>query len=153
MRPWKVDRLRAAAFAEIQACEAFLWAASRFADAPEGLRTAWRELAAAEDKHMGWLLARMVELGLSVTERPVSDHLWDSFMGCTDAATFAHYMANAEERGRLAGERFYLALEKRDPVTARIFKDIAVEELEHIRLAHRHFPLEPNPLAPRSVAS
>lgn len=134
------DRLRAAAFAEIQAREAFLWAARRFDDAPDALKTAWRELASAEDKHLGWLLKRLEELGIAVTERHVSDHLWDSFMSCTDAKTFSHYMANAEERGRQAGERFYTSLVDRDSITAKIFKAIAVEELEHIALAHRYFP-------------
>lgn len=147
------DRLRAAAFAEIQAREAFLWASNRFGDAPESLRRAWVALASAEDRHLNWLLTRMQELGIALTERPVSDHLWDSFLSCQDARTFSHYMANAEERGRRAGERFFLALEKRDPITAEIFRKIAEEEVAHIALAHRYFPLDPNPLAPRDVAS
>ena len=44
------DRLRAAGFAEIQARDAFLWAAEHLTDAPVGLQAAWRELAAAEDQ-------------------------------------------------------------------------------------------------------
>ena len=144
------DRLRAAAFAEIQAREAFNWAASRFEDAPEALRAAWRGLALAEDKHLNWLLARMRELGVEAADRPVSDHLWESFMKCETARDFAIYMANAEERGRKAGERFAQALAKTDTESARIFGQIALEEVAHIELAHRYFPVLPNPLAPRS---
>lgn len=134
------DRLRAAAFAEIQAREAFHWAANRFTDAPASLRSAWRGLALAEDKHLGWLLNRMREIGQDVAGRPVSDFLWNSFMNCTTAAEFAWFMANAEERGRVAGERFRDALKEIDPQSAKIFGKIAEEEVEHIALAQRYFP-------------
>ena len=144
------DRLRAAAFAEIQAREAFLWAADTFEDAPSRLRTAWRGLAAAEDRHLGWLLARMKELGIEITEKPVSDSLWHSLMSCKTAQTFAVYIANAEERGRLAGVRFCQAMAQVDPETSRIFGRIAEEEVEHIALAFRYFPRE-NSLPEASV--
>jgi uncharacterized ferritin-like protein (DUF455 family) len=134
------DRLRAAAFAEIQAREAFLWAAKRFeAEAPAGLCAAWRGLAREEDKHLGWLLARLAELGFRPDERPVSDYLWQSFMQCGSAEEFARFMASAEDRGRIAGERFFEALQVTDPVSAEIFRKIAAEEIAHIRLAERFF--------------
>lgn len=133
------DRLRAAAFAELQAREAFVWAADRFEDAPEELRSAWRTLAAAEQKHMDWLLNRMTELGIDLRERKVSDYLWISLISCNSAREFAIFMANAEDRGRVAGERFYESLKDRDSVTAEIFRKIAVEEIEHIALATRFF--------------
>jgi uncharacterized ferritin-like protein (DUF455 family) len=132
--------LRSAAFAEIQARDAFLWAARELEDAPEDLRRAWRNLAAAEDKHLRWLLERMKELGFDVRERRVSDHLWVSLTSCKTAREFALYMASAEERGRRAGERFHQALLERDSVTARLFGQIAEEEISHIELARRFFP-------------
>ncbi len=145
------DRLRAAAFAEIQAREAFLWAAARF-DEPEfeELRAAWVRLARAEDRHLGWLIERMKALKIEVAERQVSDQLWHSLVGCSSAERFAHFMANAEERGRKAGERFHQALLQRDPETARIFGQIAFEEREHIALAERFFPRgdAPRPFSP-----
>ena len=136
------DRLRAAAFAEIQAREAFNWAASRFEDAPPSLRQAWQGLALAEDRHLQWLLSRLSELGIDVRERKVSQHLWLSFMACASAQEFAVYMANAEERGRKAGERFHKALYPADPVTAKIFGKIAEEEVAHIALAAKYFPAQ-----------
>ena len=136
------DRLRAAAFAEIQAREAFNWAAERYDDAPAACRSAWRGLALAEERHLNWLLARMRELGIDVGARRVSDQLWVSLHSCKTAREFAHYMANAEERGRRAGERFHQAMAASDPVTADIFGRIAAEEIEHIRLAERYFPRE-----------
>ena len=133
------DRLRAAAFAEIQAREAFLWGASNHLDAPEGLRQAWREFAAVEDKHLGWLMKRMQELGIDPRERAVSDQLWHSLIGCREARDFALYMASAEERGRRAGERFREAMAQTDPVSAEIFGRIADEEVEHIATAERYY--------------
>jgi uncharacterized ferritin-like protein (DUF455 family) len=134
------DRLRAAAFAEIQAFHAFQWAASHFEDAPPSLRNAWRGLALAEERHLSWLLKRMTELNISVNERKVSDQLWVSLQSCKTAKEFALYMASAEERGRKAGERFYKEMKDRDAITAEIFRKIAEEEVEHIALAARYFP-------------
>lgn len=134
------DRLRAAGFAEIQAYYAFLWASERFEDASPALRANWRGLAFAEERHLGWLLARMDALGIAVTERPVSDWLWYSLIQCKTAKDFAVYIANSEERGRLAGLRFAEAMREVDPVSAEIFGKIAEEEIEHIRLAAKFFP-------------
>jgi uncharacterized ferritin-like protein (DUF455 family) len=137
------DRLRAAAFAEIQAYYAFLWASERFEDAPEMLRQNWRGLAFAEERHLGWLLGRMAELGIEVRERGVSDWLWYSLIQCKTAREFAVYIANSEERGRIAGVRFCEAMMPVDSVSASIFGNIAEEEVEHIRLAAKFFPDTP----------
>jgi rubrerythrin len=133
------DRLRAAAFAEIQARDAFLWAAETFEDASPELRAAWKNLATSEQRHLDWLLRRMNELGIPIQERRVSDQLWISLTSCKSARDFALYMASAEERGRRAGERFHAELQTRDPETAQIFGKIAEEEIAHIELARRFF--------------
>ncbi len=133
------DRLRAAAFAEIQAREAFLWAAGRYEDAPPAARDAWRALGAAEDRHLGWLLGRLAELRLDPRERGVSRRLWDSLVSCPTARDFAWFMAAAEERGRQAGLRFQAALLQADPATSEIFGRIAAEEEGHIALARKFF--------------
>ncbi len=134
------DRLRSAAFAEIQAREGFRWAAGFFPAAPAPLKRAWLALADAEDRHLGWLLGRMEELGVSPAERKVSDYLWRSFLSCKSAEEFATYMASAEEWGRKAGESFFIHLQDRDPITAEIFRKIAEEEVAHIQLALKYFP-------------
>jgi len=136
-----LDRLRAVAFAELQAKEAFLWAASHFqGQAPDACLRAWHGLGLAEERHYGWLVKRLEELGGTLQERPVSDQLWVSLRTCTQADEFAHKMASAEDRGRRAGERFVEGMKKHDPVSAEIFRKIAEEEVEHIRLATRYFP-------------
>lgn len=127
------DRLRTAAFAERQAREAFVWA-GRFQDAPESLRQGWRRLAQEEDKHLGWLLRRMEQLGVDPAERAVSDALYRSLLCCSDWRQFAAFMARAEDRGRVAERRFQQALALSDPETARIFAAIASEEDAHIAL-------------------
>ncbi|HVE13951.1 MAG TPA: ferritin family protein, partial [Elusimicrobiota bacterium] len=95
------DRLRTAAFAELQAREAFRWAARECSDACEELRAAWRGLAEAEERHLGWLLARMRALGQDPAARPVSAALWDSLTRRRSARDFAALISSAEERGRL----------------------------------------------------
>lgn len=134
------DRLRAAAFAEIQARDAFLWAAEHFEEVEPKLKQAWVRLAESEQRHLDWLLARMRELEITIPGRKVSDHLWHSLVSCKTAREFAHYMADAEERGRKAGERFYQSLLETDPQTAEIFRKIAEEEVGHIALAKKFFP-------------
>ena len=133
------DRLRVAAFAEVQAAAAFEWAAEHFDDASDELKHAWRALAGEERKHRDWLLSRMQALGARVDEVPVSDVLWHSLVRCASAREFCLYMAGAEERGRRAGERFGETLRAYDGVSAEIFARIAVEEREHIALAERFF--------------
>jgi uncharacterized ferritin-like protein (DUF455 family) len=134
------DRLRTAAFAELQAREAFRWGAACYKDAPKGLPEAWLGLAVAEQRHLDWLLGRMAALGLSPSAKPVSDRLWRSLTACPTAREFAVFMAEAEERGRQAGVRFCQQLAKQDPESAAIFGRIADEEVAHIALAKRFFP-------------
>jgi len=129
------DRLRFVAFAEKQAMEAFRLAAVSFTDATPVQQAAWLRLADEEAKHLSWLLRRMEELGVDAGERPQSLALWNSFDRCEGAEQFAGFMANAEERGRIAGEQFFETLKSTDPVTAEIFRKIAEEEVEHIRIA------------------
>ncbi|MBI4425678.1 MAG: DUF455 family protein [Elusimicrobia bacterium] len=134
------DRLRTAAFAERQARDAFAWAADRYADAPEGLRRAWRALSASEARHLGMILRRMEALGVRVEERPVSDALWRSLAACPAAPDFARFMRRAEERGRAAELRFGERLAGSDAATSAMFAEIAREEAEHIAVADRFFP-------------
>lgn len=125
------DRLRTAAFAELQAREAFLAAAERF-NVPE-----WRQIAAEEDKHLGWLLARMKQLGVDPVARPVSDALWRSLSACCDLRSFAEWMYTAEERGRDAEVSFSRTLAQSDPVTAAIFAKIAADEEAHLAVGRK----------------
>ena len=129
------DRLRFVAFAELQAHHAFALAAESFDSLPDQAREIWRTLAREEKKHLNWLLERMTDLGVQPQDRPLSLGLWRSFDRCETAKDFALFMANAEERGRIAGEKFYETLLKTDPVTAALFQKIAEEEREHIQLA------------------
>ena len=134
------DRLRSVAFAELQAREAFLWAATRFDDAAPELRRTWRALAAAEEKHLAWLLARLDELGQAVDARRVSDRLHRTLTATASAEAFAVAMAVAEDAGRRSGERLEDVLRAVDPRSADLFGRIAAEEREHVALAARYFP-------------
>ena len=130
------DRLRIVAFAEKQATHAFSMAADIYeGEVSPAVQKIWRTIAGEEEKHLHWLLLRTEELGFDPKERPQSLALWNSFDHCITPQKFAEFMANAEERGRAAGEQFYETLLKVDLTTARLFKQIALEESEHIRLA------------------
>lgn len=137
------DRMRTAAFAELQAVHAFGWAADRYADAPPGLADAWRAQVADERRHLGMILDRMTELGVDPAERPVSLALWRRLETCPDARNFCLLIASAEERGRLGGLALVEALAERDPVTAAVFRTIAREEEAHVTLAAEHFGWSP----------
>lgn len=134
------DRMRAAAFAELQAMIAFGWAAEHFTDAPLELRAKWRELVIDEERHYHAIMNRMKELNIDPAGRPVSDRLWVSLEACTSAHGFTHFITNSEERGRQAGLRFAKDIEKSDPTTANIFKTIAEEEVDHVALAQKYYP-------------
>lgn len=134
------DRIRLIAFAERQAHYAFLEAAERFKDAPPELTEAWKWVALEESKHESWLLKRLAEIGQDVAAVPVNLNLYHSFSECKTARDFAFYISDAEERGRIGAERFAEVLQTRDPQTAKMFAQIALEEREHIALVARFFP-------------
>ena len=139
------DRMRVAAFAELQAREAFRWAADVLPDAGATLRAAWRRIADDENRHLEMLLGRMSELGVAPAARQVSDRLWRSLRACKTTPEFVAYMKTAEERGRAAEESFRRQFAERDPVTSAIFGKIADDETEHIALAARALDLTPPP--------
>jgi uncharacterized ferritin-like protein (DUF455 family) len=134
------DRLRFVAFAELQAHHAFALAAEFDGLSPEA-KAIWITLAKEEEKHLNWLLERMAELGVAADERSQSLALWNSFDRCQSPHQFAVFMANAEDRGRIAGIQFHETLQKIDPITADLFRKIAEEEQDHIRLAESILPL------------
>ncbi len=133
------DRMRTAAFAELQAVAAFTWATTAFDDAPEGLRAAWRRQIPEEQHHYDLIVARMAALGLGLADRPVSQGLWETLASCTSSREFCLQITAAEERGRVAGLKLAEFLETRDPTTADIFLTIARDEVAHVALANQFF--------------
>jgi len=79
----------------------------------------------------------MGALNLDVRGRPVSAELYGALTSSLSVVAFAQLMASAEERGRVAGERFEARLRDVDSTTAALFGQIAKEEAAHIRLAER----------------
>lgn len=132
------DRLRTAAFAELQAIAAFQWAQKEFAaTAPAELLAAWDWIIPQEQEHYDLLMARMVQLKVPVQGQAVSLGLWYSLVSQPNYKHFCSCMTEAEEKGRKAGERFYQYLLSRDPITAEIFGKIAREEAVHVEVARR----------------
>ena len=137
------DRMRTAAFAELQAIAAFRWAADHFQDVSSSLRDDWAAQVADETRHYQMICRRMEKLGFEITERPVSTALWESLKGCGSGQEFCIKIAAAEERGRQAGVRLVRHLEKSDPDTAAIFREIAADEVAHVALASTYFGWTP----------
>jgi uncharacterized ferritin-like protein (DUF455 family) len=133
------DRLRTAAFAELQAIHAFGWAADKFADAPEGLCDDWRAQIPEEVIHYELIVKRMEELGVDPAERPVSVRMWETLQTSVDARDFCILIASAEEWGRKAGVLLAETLEEDDPQTAAIFRRIADDEEAHVALAKIYY--------------
>lgn len=135
----RADRMRTAAYAEVMARDAFVWAAERFNDAPSELTAAWLRLAREEQKHLDWLLRRMAALGQATDAVPVYGGLTTFLRSAPSAREFATRMAQAELRGQRAGERFHAAMATSDPESAALFGRIAREEAGHIALAAKFF--------------
>jgi uncharacterized ferritin-like protein (DUF455 family) len=138
------DRMRTAAFAELQAIAAFTWAADRFQDVPQALRDEWKAQIADESRHYRLICGRMEDLGLALTDRPVSIGLWESLQECTNGRDFCIRIANSEERGRQAGVKLVEYLEEKDPETAAVFREIVADEVAHVALAERYFDWRPD---------
>jgi len=138
------DRMRTAAFAELQAIEAFRWAVDHFQDVPQALRDDWAAQIPDEIRHYEMICRRMDELGFELTDRPVSTSLWESLEECTSGEEFCIRIASAEERGRRAGVRLAQYLGKTDPETTAVFREIADDEVAHVALAKTYFGWTPD---------
>jgi len=140
------DRVRTAAFAELQAYHAFNWASDRFLlEAPHGLPDLWLSLAQEELGHLSSLLSLLEKLGEKPSDHAVSDWLFVSFMKCQSAREFAVFMASAEERGQKAGLRFESDFSKSHQEASELFGKIARDEQRHIDSAYTYFPVLPKP--------
>jgi uncharacterized ferritin-like protein (DUF455 family) len=135
------DRLRAVAFAEIQARDGFLWGIQNFPDAPEEWRLAWAAFAKMEEEHAQLLLDRAAELGVDIGARAVSDTLMRMFLRSESSELFLYQIATAEERGMDIGLSMLEPMRLVDAGSAAVFARIAEEEVDHVATAKRF--LEP----------
>ena len=131
------DRLRAVAFAEIQARDGFLWGIKMFPDAPAEWRASWVAFAKMEEEHAQLLLDRAAALGVDLGARAVSDTLMRMFLRSTTAELFLYQIATAEERGMDIGLSMLEPMRAVDPASAAIFARIAHEEIDHVSTAKR----------------
>ncbi|MBN2715406.1 MAG: ferritin-like domain-containing protein [Deltaproteobacteria bacterium] len=139
------DRLRIAAFAELQAVRAFGWAAEHFRDVSMEVINGWERQIPEEKLHFRLIMERMNNLGIQPHQKPVSAQLSETLYQCQTGKAFAIEIATAEHRGRLAALKMAAYLENRDPVTARVFLRIARDEVAHVQLVIDHFGWTPGP--------
>lgn len=131
------DRLRAVAFAELQARDGFLWGIARFPEAPAAWREAWSRFAAMENRHAQLLLDRAAALNIDLGARVVTDNLLRMFHSATDAEIFLYQISTAEERGMDVGSSMVEPMQSVDPETAEIFRICVAEEEEHVATARQ----------------
>jgi uncharacterized ferritin-like protein (DUF455 family) len=131
------DRLRLVAFAEVQARDAFFWGAEHFAgQIPEDWRSTWIRFAEVEERHANLLLQRLVDIGGDVGARAVSDKLSRLCRAAEDPIHFLFLLSSAEERGMESGLLLGKQMESVDAISAKIFQQIAEEEVEHVEAAN-----------------
>jgi uncharacterized ferritin-like protein (DUF455 family) len=137
------DRLRIAAFAELQAVRAFGWASEHFKDVPISLIEGWERQIPEEKLHFRLIMERMSNLGVRPEKKPVSAKLSETLFTCETGEKFAIEIATAEHKGRLAALKMADYLQDRDPVTTRVFLRIARDEMSHVQLVMDHFDWKP----------
>ena len=137
------DRLRIAAFAELQAARAFSWAAEHFSDVSEAVVAGWQRQIPEEKLHFRLIMERMNNLGVHPQQKPVSAQLSENLYTCATGRDFAITIATAEHKGRLAALKMASFLEHRDPITAQVFLRIAHDEIAHIQLVTDNFGWRP----------
>lgn len=129
------DRLRAVAFAEIQARDGFQWGLDTFPNAKPELRRVWAELRDMEAEHAQILLNRAQELGISLSARKVAPTLYRMFQTAASVETFLYLISTAEARGREVGLTMVEPMRSIDAESAAIFEKIAADEADHVAIA------------------
>ncbi|MBN2526782.1 MAG: ferritin-like domain-containing protein [Deltaproteobacteria bacterium] len=137
------DRLRIAAFAELQAVRAFGWASEHFTDVPATIIEGWQRQIPEEKLHFRLIVERMIRLGILPQKKTVSANLSETLYSCQSGKDFAIQIATAEHKGRLAALKMADYLQHRDPVTAQVFLRIARDEVAHVQLVMDHFDWTP----------
>lgn len=131
------DRLRAVAFAEIQARDGFRFGLETFPEAHPELRGYWERFATMEEEHAQLLIDRALEVGADLGERVVVPNLWQMFIQAKDADFFLYLISTAEARGLEVGRMMVEPMRAVDPISAAIFDKIADDEVEHIEAAQK----------------
>ena len=131
-----IDRLRLVSFAEIQAREAFLWAAKTFFETPTEWREQWKKIAADENRHSQLLMDRLFELGGKIEDRLVSTFIYTQCIKAMDPILFTFIISSSEERGMENGLLMSTQMAQVDQKSAEIFALIAEEEKTHIQISN-----------------
>ncbi len=124
---------------ELQAAELFAWAMLTFVEAPRALRLGWLKLALDEARHMRLYETEIVRLGHRFGDFPVRDWFWERVPACASPASFLALVGLGLEGGNLDhGARFAAMLDEAgDPASAAVERQVAAEEIAHVRFALR----------------
>ena len=122
---------------ELQAAELMLWALLAFPETPKAFRRGLVQIAHDEIRHANLYLARVVELGCTITDFPVRDWFWQRIPACTTPSEFVAVMGMGLEAANLDhAERYELLFrELGDEPTAQLQARVHEEEIPHVRFA------------------
>lgn len=127
---------------ELQAVELFAWFLVAFPDIPAGLRRGLVRTLVDEQRHLGFYLDRIADLGGCFGDRPLTDYFWQQAPSIRNAGSggvraFLCAMGLTFEQANLDYSAFYAgAFEAAgDAETARAIRQVHRDEIRHVRLA------------------
>jgi len=127
--------LHAMANHELQALELMALALLRFPDADPRFRRGLAHIMADEQRHLALYVRRMEQLGVGLTDLPLSDFFWRALRQPADPLTFVVQMGLVLEQANLDFARHW-SLRMRaagDGDTADILDRVYTDEISHVR--------------------
>ncbi len=122
---------------ELQAAELMLWALLAFPATPVAFRRGLVQIAHDEIRHANLYLARVVDLGCSVTDFPVRDWFWQRVPSCRTPSEFVAVMGMGLEAANLDHAERYERIfrDLGDGESADLQARVQHEEIPHVRFA------------------
>ncbi len=127
--------LHAMANHELQALELMALALVRFPDADPRFRRALAHIMADEQKHLAMYVRRMEQLGVELSDLPLSDFFWRALREPADPLTFVVQMALVLEQANLDFAKHWSVRMRAagDTETADILDRVYADEIGHVR--------------------
>jgi uncharacterized ferritin-like protein (DUF455 family) len=120
---------------ELQAAELFAWALLAFPEAPREFRRGLLAILDDEQRHTRMYIARLREWELPLGAYPVTGYFWSKTPAITTPVRFVCAMSLTFENANLDHTVEYADAAERigDPKTARLLRQVHLDEIEHVR--------------------
>ncbi len=120
---------------ELQAAELFAWVLLAFPEAPREFRQGILTILDDEQRHTRMYIARLSEWDLQLGAYPVTGYFWNKVGMITSPLGFVCAMSLTFENANLDHTLEYADAAERvgDQMTARLLRQVHVDEIEHVR--------------------